>query len=412
MMFKKFFLLFLLLFCGCSKKEAETVIETEEYIAPVRNVFLFDELSASTQEKMKAANNGSELKNYQLKMIGKDLYEGILYDIYGNAVDLSDHDRILLEVMSSECSHCKKQVEEHLEETKAQDATLIQYFDKGNLETIEEFYEELDMEVPDDVIIISNDSGFFAYLRETLGVEYFPTTICFLDGKLTFDMVGNFDENCLKNIMRLGFDQPLSQEELCNSEGVDIRELDRSVDDVKNSLSQENREKLADLDNDDYTKELTYECMGSTLDFDNLINTDDTIHISQIEDYGYYATKKLVLIYTYFHDESESDKISFINELIENNEGYEYIVVLIEGFESSSVLYEKMDIDFVCPVVSVLGRMPEDFFRYGLIEYPTALFVDRGTFTGGYSNIQGSEELKKALEMFLSADSIALVKNN
>ena len=120
----------------------------------------------------------------------------------------------------------------------------------------------------------------------------------------------------------------------------------------------------------------------------------------------------MTLFFTYLRDNSETEKVKQINELISSDEGIEYIVVLIEGLESSSAALKDMKIGFSCPVVSVLGYMPDDFFGFGLIAYPTAVFVDRGTFTGAYSDIESKEKMAEAISLFLSDECIAYRRNN
>ncbi|MEE3409605.1 MAG: hypothetical protein VZQ95_09445, partial [Erysipelotrichaceae bacterium] len=128
--------------------------------------------------------------------------------------------------------------------------------------------------------------------------------------------------------------------------------------------------------------------------------------------FSVYENEKLVLLYTYLRDNSETEKVEFINDLMKQESDEKYIVILVEGLESSSFALKNMSVRFNCPVVSVLGRMPEDFFNFGLANYPTAVFLDKGTFTGAYSNIESKEKYTEALGIFLGDQCIAYKSNN
>lgn len=395
------------------KEKTDEVELDESYIEPLRDVFLFDELSDDVRTRIKDANLGNPLSNAQIKMLGMDAYNKPLKTIDGIDISLKNYDRIIMEVVSVECSHCKKQVKETLDELSAlDDCQIIQYFDKGDRNEIMAFYDELEMKAPEDAIIISRDDGLHAYLKDDIKIDRYPCTIAFLDGKISFSIFGEYGKEDVSKLYDISFENILKKEELADKSGTDVRLLERTMDDVKRSFSVSNRNRLNALDNDLYSDQLTYQCIGTKLDFSKLMNENERNYISEIEDFGYYADKELALIYTYFNDESETDKVEYINSLIDSNPSIEYVVVLIEGFDSSSVAYENMDIKLHCKTVSTLGRIPEDFFRYGLVAYPTAMFVQKGTFTGAYSNIESVEKFNEAIDMFLGEDSIALKRNN
>ncbi len=152
--------------------------------------------------------------------------------------------------------------------------------------------------------------------------------------------------------------------------------------------------------------------MGKKADLETT-NTPQGDHFySEVDDFSVYENEKLVLLYTYLRDNSETEKVEFINDLMKQESDEKYIVILVEGLESSSFALKNMSVRFNCPVVSVLGRMPEDFFNFGLANYPTAVFLDKGTFTGAYSNIESKEKYTEALGIFLGDQCIAYKSNN
>ena len=419
---KKVFLLCLvfLVLCGCSntkapeeeKQEEEVIIDREEYIDPVKDIFIFGELEEDLKNKIKEANNGSDYENYQFKMLEKGVFEDVLSDIDGNSIDLKQMEEFYLEVVSVECSHCKKQLSVIKDLAEGQQRPFIQYFNVGEREDILSMYEEQGVDVSEKLNIVSYDDGLEEYLRYELGIKMYPTLLCFKDGKVSFVSVGEVSSDSFSKIETLGFEEVIDVSLMKDHLGEPLLKSSRSADDVWNDLSKENQDKILEIDNDDYSKELTLKLMGKTADLSNVQRSQGDMYLSQVDDFTRYEDEKLILLYTYLRDNSETEKVEFINELIDPDDGNRYIVVLVEGLESSSFALNNMDVSFHCPVVSVLGRMPSDFFNFGLVSYPTAVFIDKGTFTGAYSNIEDKEKFALSKLMFLGDECIAYKKNN
>ena len=394
---------------GCTNSQEETKEEIE-YIDPARDIFIFGELDYSLQKRIKEANNNNDYKNYQFNMLFKDGYDGEVVDINGNIIKPSEIDELIVEVVSVECSHCKKQLETITDMMNNLDKTFIQYFNVGNREEILEFYGDID--IPENLIIVSYDGGFKDYLIDEIGIKMYPTLLTFKNNQLSFCAEGETSMIAFRYICDIGFNNILKEEDFIDADGNNVLKINRSIDDVKNDLSIENQNKIKSLDNDNYTEELTYTLMSKQLYFDKISNRKSDVYINEIEDYSVYKDKQLVLLYTFLRDNSQTDRVEFINEIIDDNPDMNFIVVLIEGLESSSAALRNMNIRFKCPVVSTLGMMPDDFFRFGISSYPTAIFVNEGVFVGGYSNIESKEKFKEAISVFLSEDSVAYKKNN
>ena len=415
-MFKKILLILLILSClSCGKHDNEMKQEVEietinEYIDPVRDIFLFDELDEKLRNRIKTANNNKEFNNYQFQMLFRDIYNKPLVDIDGNTINLVDYKKLVVEVVSVKCSHCKKQIEK-IDSFLRDDITFVQYFNIGNKEDIIKFYNEAGVVMPENVIIIARDNEFKKYLIDELKLEMYPSLLTFKDNRLSFVVQGETYGDTIDYIYDIGFDNILTKDDLTDKDGVFLLDKTYSFDDVKNSISRDNMERLQMLDNDGKTVDMTISVIGSKFDFKTMSNSDSKVYIKEVDDFEYYRDKKLVIIYTYLKDENDVEKIEYINNLIDQNKGYEYIVALSEGLESSSTILENMDVRFDCPVVSLSARVPDDFSRMGYISYPSAVFVDNGIFTGVYSNIQ-QDAFKNALEWFLSDKSIAYKKNN
>ena len=403
-------ILLIVLLAACTKEDTEPV--NEECIDPVRDVFIFAEADSSLQERLKEANNGFDYRNFQFEILFKDIYDKQITDIKGNTYDLSQYEDIVLQVVSVDCEHCHRQIEMidvFLDET---DALFIQYFNVGTASEIKSLYHELYQKIPEDICIVERDEDIKNYIKDYLKLEKYPTLVCFKNGKVSFCAEGETDPETFVKINQIGFIDLIKREDLVDAQGRDLLSLNHSLEDVKNSLSIENQEKITELDHDGYTEELTYQLIGNPLDFTKTGGSASEIYFSDISDFKPYEQEELVLIYTYLRDNSETEKVDFINELIDSNDSVKYIVVLIEGAESSSAALRNMNTVFHCPVVSVLGYMPDDFFRFGLIAYPTAVFVEKGVFAGAYSDIENKEKFNQAIEMFLGDGSLAYKKNN
>ena len=411
-MLKKIFIVlisFILVSCATNNEEEKIV---DEYIAPVKDVFLFDELDNDLKQRIRNANGNSAFQNYQFYMLDKSIYENDLLDINGNVINFNNYDSFILEVLSTTCSHCKDSLENNLDSLLDLDVTIIQYFNVGDVDDIKNLYEDIDRSIPSNIIVIGKDEGLDDYLRHDIGIERYPTLISYIDNKISFSSIGDMDEESFKSYYEISFNNPLKKEDLIDSEGNDLLSLNRSVDDVKNDLSIENQNKINDLDNDGYTIEATYKLMGKSVDFTKMSNDKSSPYISEVDDFTIYEDSDLVLLYTFLKDETQSERIEYINELIASNDEVEYLLILIEGIDNSSSAYKKMDIKANCPVVSVEGYIPQDFFIIGITSYPTVLFIRNGVYTGAYSNIENTIKFNQAIEMFLGDNCISLVRNN
>ena len=410
-MFKKIVVL-ILLFClsGCGGSEdiqEEVFVNEEEYIDPLNDIFIFGELDRSEQDLLKQANGGREMANYQFRMMFKDIFSRQLTSIEGETVVLSEMDQLCIEVVSVDCSHCRKQLSLINEFIEASSGTFIQYFNVGDAVQIREMYAQEGVEIPKDLIIIAHDDRFDDYLRFQLGIRSYPTMLFFKQDELKLCISGESETSAFTQADQLAFTDQLSEEHL-----KQIISLNRTADDVKADLSEQNKKLLEELDNDDYTCELTYQLLGKKADYAVKGSGNSGLYVNEVADFDYYRDKKVVAIYTYLRDNSETDKVKFINSLIDHEADVEYLIVLIEGMESSSAAYRNMNIRFECPVVSVLSAIPDDLFSFGIAAYPSAVFVDRGVFTGAYSNIQDKEKMAEAQRIFLSEESIAYKRNN
>ncbi len=410
-MLKKLLFLLLFLCVSCTKPE-ETAHPAREYIEPMKDVLLFDEIDAKLQDRLQEANNDAYFQNYQFQMLFQEAYDGTLTDIDGEPFRFDEHEKIWLEIVSVSCSHCQNQLSYINEILDYEDVSFVQYFNVGTEEEIRELYAQQGIAIPKELTVIARDDDFRQYITDILHVKVYPTLIGFADDEVSFVNAGEMEMDRLPVVYDLCFENRLQRSELVTAKGEDLLSINRSMEDVEASLSEENRQRLSELDHDGKTRELTLSMIGREIDYKKYNANNNSIYIDEVKDFTRYQDKKTVFIYTYLRDNSETDKVEFINELIHNDENYDYVVILMEGLESSSAALRHMDVSFDAPVVSSLARVPSDLLRYGLVSYPTAIFADEGVFVGAYSQIESVEQFKKALQLFLSEESLAYPENN
>lgn len=395
-----------LMLVSCADKPIEE--PQKEYIDPQTDIFIFGELDETNKAIIKKANGNKDYKNNQFKMLNKDVYSNDLIDIDGNKVNFKDFDKFVLEVVSTTCEHCHKMIEEHLDEMLERGITLVQYFNNANDYDVREFYNDLNREIPNNLIVISRDEQLYEYLHDYLVLESYPTLISYVDNKVTFNKNGDISTDELNAYYEVSFNNILANDENI----INAIAICRTREDVINSFSKENLEKINSLDNDSHTLDFTLNIIGKKLEFDRISNDKSSVYINEIDSYDEYKESDLVLLYTHLGSDEDISKINYINKLINSNDKVKYIVVLVEGLESSSNIYKDIEPKFVCPVVSVLGYIPNDFYTIGFRNYPSALFVEKSTFVGAYSNINSIDNFNKAIDMFIGDNSIALIDNN
>lgn len=404
-MLRKIIVLLSVLLClvACDTRQ-NNIVEEDVFIEPMKDIFIFSELDDGLKNDVKRANGGKDFKNYQFKMLNKDVYENDLIDIYGNLINLKNYDEFILEVVSVECSHCKQMIAEHLMEMLEKGVKLVQYFDVGNKDEIIDLYNELDIEMSEDIVYLSRDDDFRVYIKDYLGLVSYPSLVCFKDNKVVFNEVGELSLGSLEKLYELSF-----LNTLCIDQS--IIDKDRTIDDVKNDLSEQSISRIEYLDNDEFTSDLTYQIMGRKVDYATVSNSDSNLFVKQIDDFSKYENSDVVLIYSYLKDEDVS-KIGFVNSLIDSNSEYDYILVLVEGLDTSSKVYNSMSTKFKCPVVSSSSAIPDDLYTRGMAAYPSAIFIKKGYFVGAYSNIESIDKFAYALETFMSDKCIGLTRNN
>lgn len=408
-------MMFLLCACGSNavdlnelnNDDTDSTTTSLDFIEPVGTESVFKYLNDDTKSLLYKANDNKSLDNSTLQNLGKELIGVQIVSYDGQTINLSDYkdSKLVIEVVASWCSHCKDQALNYNDEllnALGEDATLIQYFANGDSSNVESFYKEVGVDIPSDIIVGLNDNDVSNKLVDAYGLEMTPTFYFFNNGILTWTTTGTVSASKYELFKDVAFDNALDLNKLTDSDGVSILDYIRDEDDVKNDLSQENYNKLVSLDNDDYTIEFTLKYLGSDAGLLDQLSDDSNFNAeANLED---YIDKEVIVIFIY---EYNTNQINMINEFTSKN-GDVNVVVVNNSDEDNETIAKALD----APLVSIMNQVPSLFDDINFANYPTALFIKEGTITGAYSNIESSDKLLEAYNIFLTDNSIALKANN
>lgn len=400
---KKIILVLLLILFGCSN---EQVSNTVTYIEPVKEGNLFDFLNADTKSLLKDANNGLDVENTTLKNLGKDLPDYNLDTIDGDVVKLSDYknSKLVIEVVSIYCSHCKEQVLNNNPYivSNHSDVTFITYFVNGDIDSISAFYKEIGVEHnnPNELITIKNEK-LNDYMSQNYSFNATPTYFFFNKGKMTWCNVGTIDKEDFESLYEFAFNTKFDINLLTTEDGKSIFDYLRTVDDVKNDIDEDKYNKLVSLDNDEKTTYLTLKHIGQTFDFNNQYN-DESNFRSEIDFNVDYTKDKIAFVMMSAYDE---ELINTINSFYETNKDIKVFVI-----NTSDKDNEKIADELKAPLASIMNKIPKFLDSGELGNYPSVLFVQDSIITGIYSNFDTIDNLNSAKELFLGTDSIAIAK--
>lgn len=402
--------------CSCSKNDIE--VSTHKYIEPVNDKNFFSRLNEETKDILFNANTGNILNDGQLKLFNKELPNLVVKDIDGNDVDFNDYinSNIVLEVVSKNCTHCKEQIRENNSDIieNHNELTFIQYFVEGNREEILEVYRNENAPIEDSVIIIPECEDFLNYLLD-VGVELTPALICYSKGKITWPQVGPTTLSMFNRFYDVAFSDVYNDVKFIDNDGNSIFDNNRSVDDVRNDLSEENIKLLEDLDEDGFTVSETLSIIGNTIDFSNCaVAMDNSVPV--VDDFSIYNDKNVVLFYLYMSDfkNLDLDHINLLSRIVKENSDIEFITIVIDEDSSSTSysVYKKYNKDIGGLVVSSKSNLPKDTSKIEVSNFPSAIFIEKGTFVGAFSGLSDIKGFNNAKKLFFGENSIAYLENN
>ncbi|MDO4501263.1 MAG: hypothetical protein Q4B60_08365 [Erysipelotrichaceae bacterium] len=399
---KKLLILLLTVLLGaCSSNTVDEKKET--YIKPYKEEEVFKYLNDDIYSILYSANNENEIETYALDKLGLDLPSYVLTDVYGNRVDLSEYKdkKLVIELSAYWCSHCKDQALLHTDKIleKYEDLIFINYFNEGDIEGIKAFYKDIGMDVPDNVICIPYDEGFSNLILNEINPKYYPSFLSFNNGVLTYVKGASFTTTEFDKAYDVMFNNPYTREDLVDYEGNSIFEHTRTKEDVKKDLGDKYL-LLEEIDNDEYSINLSLTIMGKDIGY--LDQLSDESNFKSEVDFTDYENKDLAIISLYKPDDKS---VELINQLYRENEDIE-IIVLDVADDYTKEMADKLD----CKVVSIMNQVPKTLNDISFLVYPSAIFVRKGIITGAYSNILNKEMFKRAKEIFLGENSIAIIK--
>ncbi len=407
---KKFLILLLVLFCiGCSsnivkqEETSDTKEDSTKFIDPISDDALFSYLNDETKTILKNANDG-DVDNTVLNNLGKTIPEYSFQSYDGLNINLSDYKdkKVIFEVVSTTCSHCMQQAKLYNEQIvdSLNDIIFMQYFINGDSDSINSFYKEIGEEVPSNEIILFKNQEFTDYIVSNCNFEATPTFYFFNQGSLSFEFVGTINLEAFEKLYSVAFENAITLDNLVDNEGVSIFKYQRSVDDVKDDLGEDNIAKISELDNDGKTLELTLKNIGKTFDFYNQLD-DESNYTSEVTFTNYINGDVMIVMI----NEYDEEILSMLNTFYNNNKDISLIVVNMS--DSNNI---NMANYLYAPVASIMNQVPEILNSGKLGTYPSCVFIKDSIITGVYSNIDSLDNLLKAKNLFLTDESIAIVK--
>lgn len=416
---KKILVLLLLVISlfGCSKKEdTNNTVDTndDKYIKPAIVVNYVDYLNYDLKTLFQSLQTREDgITNKDVSRLGKSLIDITTTDYYGNEIDFNDFKdkKIVLEVVAEWCNNCQSQSKtfsDKLIESLPDDVEFVQYFNVGNTQQIEEFYKEIDKEVPSNITILPENEEIKNYLVNDLKLEYYPTFLFFDNGILTWSTWGELSAQNYSRVEDTAFNNHIDLGKLVDNNGESIFNNGRSTDDVAADLSDINKEKLKAIDSDgkDASYNTTLNVIGRTVDYSK-INEIDLEDTPLIEDYLKYQNEDTIVFFTVLDSEVQND-YQIINQIISDNPSYKYIVLLKEG--TDNVTYNN---EIIGAEVSMSkANVPADLLDLKIERIPTAIFVEKGVITGGIAAIDNAEKVTNNISLFFGDGAIALTKNN
>lgn len=159
--------LILLVLVGCSNTTTDGTTTTEKEKTEHVTVYNQDYINLLGDETVQEIYNaGLSLSNDEMAMLGDDLssYEFTTYT--GETVSLPKDGNYVLEVVGYWCTYCQALVNESHETLANNGTTVYQYFMQGDNSGVESFYEAIEMEVPDNVVILTSNEDFENYLAK------------------------------------------------------------------------------------------------------------------------------------------------------------------------------------------------------------------------------------------------------
>lgn len=202
------------LFAGCSKPVEEESEKSIDFTKTAEEIIL--NYSDKGMDVLKSNFPESTDMEIALKNIGRIPTDMSFKTLNGETLTLENgifkelkDKKVILEIAQAHCPYCKETtpiIHEILEDEKYEDVELVTVFVNSTEEEINTYYEELNLEKPQYVIINEDKS-----VVKEFSLSVTPTTV-YLDGsgKISYIKIGSMDETTFKDILKTSFeDEPI-----------------------------------------------------------------------------------------------------------------------------------------------------------------------------------------------------------
>ena len=199
---------------GCSKGDSNKVDEPTKTVQLYKGSYseLFDD-----ETRVGIENIYGYSDDMFLKEIGKDFPVKTFTDYYGNEVTLDDGPMVF-EVVGSWCTYCQKlskEVMDGLVEAYP-DIKFYQYFSYGTAPDIDQFYQTIEKELPENMVILQNNQEFDTWLNNN-GYSSVPLVLTTDNtGKMSLSFLGYNDLASYKNFVGYVMNNSLSNKTTTN----------------------------------------------------------------------------------------------------------------------------------------------------------------------------------------------------
>lgn len=202
------------LLVGCSKPVEEEAEKSIDFTKTAEEIIL--NYSEKGMDVLKSNFPESTDMEIALKNIGRTPTDMSFKTLDGETLTLENgifkelkDKKVILEIAQAHCPYCKETtpiIHKVLEDEKYKDVELVTVFVNSTEEEIKAYYEELNLEVPQYVIINEDKS-----VVQEFSLAVTPTTV-YLNGsgKISYIKNGSMDETTFKDILKTSFeDEPI-----------------------------------------------------------------------------------------------------------------------------------------------------------------------------------------------------------
>ena len=202
------------LLVGCSKPVEEEAEKSIDFTKTAEEIIL--NYSEKGMDVLKSNFPESTDMEIALKNIGRTPTDMSFRTLDGETLTLENgifkelkDKKVILEIAQAHCPYCKETtpiIHKVLEDEKYKDVELVTVFVNSTEDEIKAYYEELNLEVPQYVIINEDKS-----VVQEFSLAVTPTTV-YLNGsgKISYIKNGSMDETTFKDILKTSFeDEPI-----------------------------------------------------------------------------------------------------------------------------------------------------------------------------------------------------------